>query len=423
MFTPEAFVEARYGLFLHYGLYSILGRGEWVLNREEIPLDDYRALAEQFDPSAFNADAIARFAKECGMRYLVFTTMHHDGFRLYESALSDYSSVARGSRRDLTAEIIAAARCHGLGIGLYHSLNNWNDQPDAVDALESPQARERFLEATFARLRELLTRYQPIDLLWYDGWWPFDAEGWRAEAMNAMVREIQPGLLVNGRNGLPGDFATPEQHLAAPQPWRPWEACVTLNDHWGFHAGDHHWKQPREVIALLARVAQHRGNLLLNIGLQADGSIPPDAAAILRRTGEWLQTNGEAIFGTDLWTIDPYQRGEHRGDWTFHGPLTVRGPHLYQIVATPPPGDELVITGLESRVREVVLLGNGPVPFTLVNGRLGIAQERAPKEAGALPAVYRITCETPPVIYKTGGMRLPAVTHPRYDPLPSDIAW
>jgi alpha-L-fucosidase len=137
-----------------------------------------------------------------------------------------------------------AARRHGLRIALYHSLNNWNDAPDAADALERPADRTRFIANTFARIRELVTRFNPIDVLWYDGWWPFDAQGWEAERTNAMVRDIQPHILFNGRNGLPGDFATPESHLGAPRPWRPWEGCLTLNNTWGYHAGDHDWKTP-----------------------------------------------------------------------------------------------------------------------------------------------------------------------------------
>ena len=222
------FTEARYGLFIHYGLYSLLGRGEWVLNREQIPLSEYRPLAASFTAEKFDAGAICNLAVRAGMRYVVLTTMHHEGYRLYPTALSEFCS-----RRDLVGELVVAARARGLRVGLYHSLNNWSDQPDAVTALEDKRAYEAFIGKTHARLREIVTRYNPIDLLWYDGWWPFNAAGWRAEEMNKMVRAIQPHILFNGRNGLPGDFATPEGHLTAPRPWRPWEACLTLNDSWG----------------------------------------------------------------------------------------------------------------------------------------------------------------------------------------------
>jgi alpha-L-fucosidase len=209
---------------------------------------DMRALAQRFNPEQFDADALCDLAVAGGMRYVNLTTMHHEGFRLYDTELSDFNSMAVCGR-DLVEEFVTAARKRGLRIALYHSLNNWYDQPDACDALENENAYEAFLAATFSRLRELVTRFNPIDILWYDGWWPFTAERWRAEAMNAMVRKIQPHILFNGRNGLAGDFGTPEGHMSAPDPWRPWEACMTLNDHWGYHCGDDNWPGSELVIA------------------------------------------------------------------------------------------------------------------------------------------------------------------------------
>ncbi len=393
------------------------------MNREGIPPAEYRKLADRFRPDRFDAEAIVDLAVAAGMRYIVFTTMHHEGFRLYDTGLSDFSSARTEAKRDFIAEVVAAARSRNLKIGLYHSLNNWFDQPDSVAALEDPQAKERFIEATFQRIRELVTLFQPIDILWYDGWWPFDAKGWEAERMNRMVREIQPHILFNGRNGLPGDFATPEQHLAAPSPWRPWEACVTLNDSWGYHAGDHHWKSPLEVIKMLARVAQGRGNLLLNLGLPGDGSIPEEGDRILREVGEWIKVNREAIFDTELWTVDPYHRGDHRGDWVHHGPITTKGNDLY-LIATAPPVEELVISGLEAEVLEVRQLGGETLSFRQGDGRLRVTLDGGSRQTAksSIP-VYRIRCDRPPSIYKTGGMRIPACEHPRYDPVCSDISW
>ncbi len=205
--SADWFASARYGMIIHFGLYSIPGRGEWVMNRERISSCEYRKLADNFNPVFFDANKICETAVEAGMKYIVFTTMHHDGFRMYDTALSDFSSSKTSARRDFVGEIVNAASKHGLKIGLYHSLNNWFDSPDAVDALENKEKYEIFIENTFARIRELLTKYNPVDIMWYDGWWPFDATGWKAEEMNEMVRSIQPGIIVNGRNGLPGDFA------------------------------------------------------------------------------------------------------------------------------------------------------------------------------------------------------------------------
>lgn len=420
--SPDFFPSLRFGLFVHFGLYSQLGRGEWVMNREGMARSDYRKLADRFVPSHFDAEALAQRAVATGMRYLVFTTMHHDGFRLYHSELTDFCSTKAATGRDFTAEILAACRKYGLKVGLYHSLNNWMDQPDAVDALEDPAARVRFLDATHRRIEELVTRYQPIDILWYDGWWPFNAEGWEAERMNAMARRIQPHLLFNGRNGLPGDFATPEQHISPPHPWRPWEACVTLNDHWGYHAGDRNWKSPLDLIQLLAKTGQHRGNLLLNVGPDGEGCLPAECQALLEKVGRWVATNRESVFETDPWTIAPFHRGNHRGDWSDHGIFTARGNHLYLIVTSPPVG-ELALAGLEMRVEDVRVLGGSQLPFRQTGATLHVALDTLPPAGKDFPSVLRFTCDGPPGIYLTGGARTPSVTHPRYDPLPSDITW
>lgn len=416
------FKEARYGMFIHYGLYSLLERGEWVWNREEIPFDEYTALADRFTAEKFDAEALCDLAVRCGMRYVVLTTMHHEGFRLYDTALSDFSTAETAAKRDLVAELIAAARKRGLKVGLYHSLNNWHDKPDAVDALESKAAYNQFIENTFARIKELVTKYNPIDMLWYDGWWPFNADGWQAERMNAMVREIQPHILFNGRNGLPGDFATPEGHMGAPKPWRPWEACMTLNNSWGYHAGDHDWKTPQQVVDLLASAAQGCGNLLLNVGPRGDGSVPEETVRTLETVGEWLRRcGGEAIYDTERFTFDLRERGDHRGDWNFHGPFTAKENHLHWLVRRW-PGSELIFGGLEAKIKSVRLLGglNRPVEFRQEGGRVTLSG--LPEESpDPVCPVLRIECDRPPVIYQSGGLRIPKVPHPHYDPCPSDI--
>lgn len=418
--TAEEFQGLRYGLFVHFGLYSLLGRNEWVMNREEIPREEYRELADRFQPDDFCADAIADLAVRAGMKYLVFTTMHHDGFRLYDSDLSDFCSTKTAARRDFTAEVIAAAKKRGLKIGLYHSLNNWMDRPDGVDALEDKAAYEKFIANTMARIRELVTKYQPVDILWYDGWWPFDAEGWRAREMNDMIRAIQPQILFNGRNGLEGDFATPEGHLSSPDPWRPWEACITLNRSWGYSAADHYWKSPIEVILMLATCASKQGNLLLNIGPRGDGGLPGPTEDILLTVGTWLEKNGEAIFTSDDFSFDYYQRGEHRADWNYHGQLTANGNAFYLLIIRW-PGNCLTLGGVESRVSRVSLLAGG--------GKLSHHQEGTRLRVEGLPdqapdpvcTVIKFECETRPSLYQCAGLRVPKVPHPHYDPVASDM--
>jgi alpha-L-fucosidase len=268
----------------------------------------------------------------------------------------------------------------------------------------------------------LVTRYHPVDVLWYDGWWPFNADGWQAERMNAMVRRIQPRILFNGRNGLPGDFATPEGHMGTPNPWRPWEACMTLNNSWGYHAGDHDWKTPQQIVDFLAAAAQGGGNLLLNVGLRGDGSLPEASVRVLEAVGDWLRrAGGEAIFGTERFTFDLRERGDHRGDFNLHGPLTAKGNNLYWLLRRW-PGSGVALGGLEAHVEKVELLGDVATPVLVRwdGGRLVLSglPDAPPDE---VCPVLRITCDRPPVLYQTGGLRTPSVPHPHYDPCPSDI--
>jgi alpha-L-fucosidase len=415
------FVNARYGMFIHYGLYSQLGRGEWVMNRERLSQEDMRALAARFKPDRFDAGELCDLAVAGGMRYVNLTTMHHDGFRLYDSELSDFNAMHYGGR-DLVAEFVKAARERGLKVCLYHTLNNWFDKPDAVDALENKDAYHEFIANTHTRIRELVTRFNPIDVLWYDGWWPFRGEGWGATALDKMVRKIQPHILLNGRHGGKGDFGTPEGHVTAPRPWRPWEACMTLNNHWGYHGGDQSWKSPADVVNLLQKVATARGNLLLNVGPRGDGSVPKATVRIIQDVGQWLSRCGECVRGTDIFTWDLEERKGHKSDWMPNGPFTARGRTLYHLVRYW-PGSELVVAGLNTEVKAVWLIG-GKKPkacrFTQANGKVTVTG--LPKKApDPVCTVVRFDCRKEPEIYLTGGMRVPKVHHAPYDPSPSDI--
>ena len=413
------FLEARFGLFVHYGLYSILERGEWVMNRERLSGAEMLALAQQFKPVNFDADRLCDLAASSGMRYVNLTTMHHDGFRLYDTALSDFNSMHYG-KRDLVEEFVNAARKHGLKIALYHSLNNWTDKPDAVDALESKDAYDEFIGNTLARIKELVSRFNPIAIMWYDGWWPFNAADWQADKMNAMVREIQPHILFNGRNGLAGDFGTPEGHMTSPTPWRPWEGCMTFNDHWGYHRGDHHWKGADDVVDLLATAASARGNLILNIGPRGDGSVPEASVEILDKVGRWLSRNGEAVHNTDSFTYGLMDRKGHAGDWSSQGLFTRKGKSLYHLVRYW-PGNQLVVAGLNTVVEQVIFLHSGKtLNFEQKNGKVTVYNlpEAAPDP---VCTVLKFACVDVPEMYLTGGMRIPKVPHPPYDPYQSDI--
>ena len=426
MTTPylQSFTDARLGLFIHFGLYTILGRGEWVLNREAIPVEEYRQLADRFDPHAFDADDLARRAKQAGCRYMVFTTMHHEGFALYDSKVNPFNSVNLGPKRDLVEEVVEACRRHDLGVHLYHSLNHWTAQPDAVDALEDPKAHKEFIDFTHERIRELLTRFNPIDCLWYDGWWPFDAQGWRAKEMNAMARQIQPDLIFNGRNGLPGDFATPEQHLSAPKPYRPWEACVTHNRHWCHHPGDTHFKSTADVLRMLTQVATGAGNLLVGVGPQPDGQLPDASNVMLEELGQWMQVHGQALYASEPLSFDAQQHdpAHHRGDWFPHGHFTARDQTLY-LHLLDWPGPDFTISGLQAQVTDCRLMGiDLPITFKQEGTRVSFAG--LPGESPyPLGGVLAVTCDRPPTMYLTGGQRTPQVPHPRYDPITSDLIY
>ncbi len=420
MITVNDFVGFRFGMFIHYGLYSKLERGEWAMNREKISSENLKRIAKDFSPDRFDADELCQLAQKAGMRYIVLTSMHHDGFRLYRSELSDFTAPSVCGR-DLCAELIASARQHGLAVGLYHSLNNWCERPDAVDALESKEAYEAFIKRTHKRVLELVKLYD-FDVLWYDGWWPFDGEGWQGEKLNAMCRELRPGLLFNPRNGAQGDFATPEQHLTAPHPWEPWEGCMTLNDTWGYHRGDNNWKSPKEVIKLLCKAAAGNGNLLLNIGPKGDGSIPHESVEILEQVGSWMNRCGECLRDNSVFTFELEQRNGHRGDWSHHGPMTTSGNNLY-LVATNWPGNELVLSGLEAEIESVELLPTGDkVTFERLLPGVFRLYDLPDQPPDPLAAVIKMQCDREPVMYNCGGMRTPQVPHPPYDPLPSDVA-
>jgi alpha-L-fucosidase len=441
------FQNARYGLFMHYGLYSLLGRGEWVMNREQIPVAEYKKLAQRFTAEKFNADDIIRRAKnDWGMKYAVLTTKHHEGFCLYDSKMTDFTSVKTAAKRDLVAEFVNACRKHGFRVGLYHSLNDWSTSPNAVDALERPaECCQKFIDFVHGQIREIMTNYGKIDVMWYDGWWPFDGgeKGWQAEKLNAMVRGLQPGIIVNGRCGLPGDFTTPEGHVTSAKTM--WEACMTLNNSWGWHGGDNNWKSPQTVCEMLRKAASGRGNLLLNVGPKPDGSIPQPSIDILNKVGDWLKANGESIYDSDRFEVEAHTRTE-RADWTHHGLYTARGNNFYLHLHSW-PGRELVITGVECKVTAVEFLATREkirfVQATSDNPALGsLARDNWPglTDLGrgicsklicdlgrddydiSMPVVIHFSTADEPRIYRSGGHRDPMCNHCRYDPCPSETA-
>ena len=228
-------------------------------------MPQYEILAKHFHPKPNAARDWARLAKRAGQKYMVMTTKHHEGFCHWDTKLTDYNATKQGPGRDLVREYVEAARAEGLRVGFYYSLMDWH-HPDGAICKTDEAARRRFVDYTHGLIRELMTNYGKIDILWYDVDWPLTAEEWESERMNEMVFELQPDIIVNNRNGLPGDFSTPEQHIQAAEAGRAWETCMTLNDSWGFNRGDDAWKTPKTIVDNLATCARGGGNYLLNIG-------------------------------------------------------------------------------------------------------------------------------------------------------------
>src|ERR1700760_623668 len=290
---------AKFGMFIHFGVYSTIGRHEWVMEDEAIPIGPYVEHAPIFRPKKNCPRPWARLAKQAGMKYMVMTTKHHEGFCNFDTKLTDYNAAKQGPKRDLVREYVEAARAEGLRVGFYYSLMDWH-HPDGARCATDEDARKRFVAYTHGLIRELMTNYGKIDVLWYDVSWPLTREGWESDKMDAMVRQLQPDIIVNNRNQMPGDFSTPEQKIVAETNGRAWESCMTLNDSWGYQRADDNWKSSKTVVRNLISCVRDGGNYLLNIGPKPDGSVPEESTRILTEVGAWMETNGDAIYKSDL---------------------------------------------------------------------------------------------------------------------------
>jgi alpha-L-fucosidase len=337
--------EARFGMFIHWGLYSVLGRHEWVMENEGIPVAEYEQLAKQFRPKPNAARNWARLAKVAGQKYMVMTTKHHEGFCNFDTKLTDYCAPKQGPGRDLVKEFVEAVRGEGLRVGFYYSLMDWH-HPDGALSATDPDARRRFVDYIHGQIRELLTNYGKIDVLWYDVAWPLDAIGWESEKMNQMVFELQPDIVVNNRNKLEGDFATPEQFIRAEK--RAWESCMTMNDSWGYQRADNAWKTPKTIVRNLVTCAHDTGNYLLNIGPRPDGSIPEESVAILSAVGRWMDRNGETIYRSEV--CQPRHSD--------YAEFSRKGNTLYMHVYFW-PGSTVALSGLMNQVKSARLLATG----------------------------------------------------------------
>ncbi len=343
--------EAKFGMFIHWGLYSVVGRHEWSMENEAIPVSEYEHYADQFKPTPNAAREWAKLAKLAGMKYMVMTTKHHEGFCQFDSKLTDYTAVKRGPGRDLVAEFVEAARAEGMRVGFYYSLMDWH-HPDGARCATDEAARRRFVDYIHGQVRELCTNYGKLDVLWYDVAWPLDAKSWESEKMNAMVRRLQPDIILNNRSKINEDFDTPEQHIKASK-GRAWESCMTMNDSWGYHKADDNWKSPRTIVRNVIKCAHDGGNYLLNIGPLPDGSVPRDSVRILSAVGRWMNVSGVSIYNAGV--CQP-RRSEY-ASYSRQGNTLYMHVHFW-------PGETVVIPGLIPKVLSAKVLASGqPIEF------------------------------------------------------------
>lgn len=354
--------EARFGMFIHWGLYAVPGgewgtgtdHGEWIMTTAQIPVPEYEKFKDQFNPVKFNAEEWVLMAKDAGMKYIVITTKHHDGFALFDSKVSDYDIMATPFKRDIMKELAEACRKHGMKMCWYHSIMDWH-HPDYLPRRnwETRSAdganMDRYVQYLHAQVTELLTNYGDIGVMWFDGEWESTWNSKYGDALYALCRKFQPNVIVNnrvtvGRDGMEdankmpvGDFGTPEQYIPPEGiPGLDWETCMTMGRHWGFNKRDT-FKSPRELVRNLIDIASKGGNYLLNVGPKPDGTFPQASIDILKNYARWMGKNSESIYGTSASPLgaitwgrcttkqvgDKWRLYLHVFDWPTNGKLRV----------------------------------------------------------------------------------------------------
>lgn len=382
------FMQARFGMFIHWGLYAIPARGEWVMSNERMTAKEYERYFREFEPVDFDPAVWAKTAKNAGMKYAVLTAKHHDGFCLFDTKLTDFKSTNTKCGRDIVREFLDAFRAEGIKVGLYFSVIDWRhrDFPKFGDrhhpmrgneAYRSEQINfDNYLSFMHEQVRELVTGYGKLDILWFD--FSYDdmfGEKWRAAELIEMVRRYQPDVVIDNRlegsgekygsiataHPLPysGDFVSPEQLIPPMGIFDecgeriPWELCTTLNEHWGFCGYDHNYKTPEMIIKKLVECVSKGGNMLLNVGPDARGNFPDEAVCVLEAVGKWLKRNGESIYGCGPCSIQKPEWGRYtqKGDQVFahvyEAPLGALP--LYGIAADSLGSASLLSTGAELR--------------------------------------------------------------------------
>lgn len=378
--------DAKFGMFIHWGVYSVpagmyegrevKGIGEWIMNTAKIPVATYEAYARQFNPEKYDPDAWVRMAKNAGMKYIVITSKHHDGFALFDSKVSDWNVVkASPYGKDLLKPLVAACRREGIKIGFYYSqAQDWHQTGGAASGGHWDKQQEgdfdNYLEKiALPQVKEILSNYGDLDIIWWDT--PQNMTPARAEKFLAITRNY-PNLIMNNRlgGGYPGDTETPEQFVPATGfPGRNWESCMTMNDTWGYKLHDNNWKSSRTLIRQLVDVVSKGGNMLLNVGPTAGGEIPAASVQRLDTVGQWIKINHESIYGT---TASPFP-------YLSWGRCTRKREKLFLHVFDYPVNGQLAVP-LATKIKRVYLLADPAkrLPFTVINGHIAVQLPQQP---------------------------------------------
>ncbi len=380
--------EARFGMFIHWGLYAVpagewkgeTNHAEWIRTTAKIPLEEYNKFVNEFNPTKFNANEWAKMANEAGMKYMVITSKHHDGFCLFNSEFTDFDVMSTPFKRDILKELSLACSDNNVKMCWYHSIMDWH-HPDYLPRRDWETERttegadfERYIVYLKNQLRELVSNYGPIGVLWFDGEWEKTWNHQRGQDIYDYLRKLVPNLIINnrvdvGRDGMSGisksteyagDFGTPEQEVPSRGiPGTDWESCITMNSNWGYNKKDHNWKSTESIIRMLCDIVSKGGNLLLNVGPTAEGVFPPETVERLKGIGEWMKVNGESIYGTKASPFSKLSWGRCTQKLQ-NGKTT-----LYLQIFDMPKNRKLKVPGLASQVEKIYTLSDKSViPFS-----------------------------------------------------------
>lgn len=416
------FREARFGMFIHWGLYAIPagewkgkevgGIGEWIMNSAQIPVAEYEPLAKQFNPVKFNAKEWVATAKRAGMKYIVITSKHHDGFCLWDSKLTDYDVMdASPFKRDILRELYDECQKQGMTMCFYHSIMDWH-HPDYLPRRPwdpRPDVKAdfpKYVEHLRGQVSELLTNFPKTGILWFDGEWENTWTHEQGQPLYDLCRKLAPSVIVNNRvdkgrggmagmsdAGFAGDYGTPEQEIPATgMPGVDWESCMTMNDTWGFKKSDHNWKSATTLVRMLIETSSKGGNFLLNVGPTSEGVIPPESVERLAEVGKWIDVNAEAIYGTHAGPFKklPWGRATAKADG--------KNTALYLCVFDWPGDGILRVPGLTNKPLSASIFGGGETMARRDGDDIAIKVGNSPRNPHA--TVVKLVVEGEPQVFE-----------------------